>query len=433
MKLNSKPFFSKYNNQLDKIVHIITRLDMGGSAQNTLGTCIGLSERGYQIVLVSGLSIESKMTEREILAVRADEERARKSGVKIIKIAPLIRKISPLKDTAALLALLKLIKENRPIIIHTHSSKAGILGRFAAWILRTPITIHTPHGHVFQGHFPPVISKVFLIIERLFDKITDCTVALTRGERDDYLKLSVTTSPKLATIHSGVKIKKFMHPAKDSAVDSKSLGVEPYDRIVGAVGWLLPIKGPDYLIKAMQRVWRKFPDVKLVFVGKGELKEKLMDMANDMGVINRVLFSGWRDDIHNIMPLFEIFVLPSLNEGMGRVIVEAMAAERPVVASNIGGIPDLVIDGETGILVEPCDVIGLADSIESLLENPDRGRLMGQFGRQRSKLFTEKQMVEQTDQLYQKLIQRDLKIYSRVSNSTQYQHFPDRPDGAAKE
>jgi len=171
------------------------------------------------------------------------------------------------------------------------------------------------------------------------------------------------------------------------------------------VGWLLPIKGPEYLIRAMQRVWCKYPDVKLVFVGKGELKKKLMTMANDMGVVDRVLFPGWRDDIHNIMPLFEIFVLPSLNEGMGRVIVEAMAAERPVVASNIGGIPDLVIDGETGILVEPCDVIGLAVSIEYLLGNPDRGRRMGQSGRQRSKLFTEKRMVEQTDRLYRKLMQ----------------------------
>jgi len=389
---------------LRKILHIITRLDMGGSAQNTLRSCISLSGNRYRIILVHGLSYESNMTTEEMGIVSGKLSIAEKKGVQVVPLASLIKRIDPVQDFLAFLFLLKLIVREKPDIVHTHSSKAGALGRLAAWLARVPVILHTPHGHVFYGHFSHFASKVFLLIERVFDNITDCTIALTNGERNDYVKLSVSKPDKLVTIHSGVNVEAFMNSEIELEEKRKSLNIGSNDRVVGTVGWLLPIKGPVYLMNAMEQVWSKNSDVKLMFVGKGELEAELRAMAKKTGYEDRVLFPGWRNDIHEIMQTFDIFVLPSLNEGMGRVIVEAMAAGKPVVASRTGGIPDLVINGETGFLVEPGDSDGLAGAINHLLDNPALRQKMGKEGRRRCRLFSEELMIEKLDRLYQKLL-----------------------------
>ena len=386
------------------IFHVITRLDMGGSAQNTLKTCLGLAGGDRRVVLVCGASRESNMTADERQAGAANLEIAAGRGVVVAVLPTLIRRIDPLMDTLALVGLMRIIRRERPQIVHTHTSKAGILGRLAAWLLRVPVVTHTPHGHVFHGHFSRLLSKVFLIIERIFDKITDCTIALTDGELNDYIRKSVSKPDKLVKIHSGVDIPKFIGASVNGPEKKKTFGIGVEEAVVGTVGWLLPIKGPTYLMAAMGQVWVKKPDVRMMFVGKGELETELKTMARSMGAGDKTLFTGWRDDAHEIMPVFDIFVLPSLNEGMGRVIVEAMAAGKPVVASNTGGIPDLVIDGETGFLVEPGDPAGLASAINKLLEDPDLRSKMGQAGRKRCHLFSEALMIEKIDKLYQRLL-----------------------------
>ena len=356
---------------------------------------------------MSGLSNESKMTANERRIVDTHLEKARMRGAKIVWLPALIRRINPVLDLITFLSLVRLIYKEKPDIVHTHSSKAGLVGRMAASLLLVPIIVHTPHGHVFHGHFNRIISAVFLFIEKAADKITDCTVALTSGERDDYLKLGVSKPRKLVTIHSGVNVEKFMKPIKSAAMKRSSLGVSSEDIVVGTVGWLLPIKGPGYLLNAMQPLLKKYPTVKLIYIGKGELGPKLKMKAKNMGAADRVLFPGWRDDIHAILPIFDIFVLPSLNEGMGRVIVEAMAAGKPVVASHTGGIPDLVIEGETGFLVEPRDIIGLTQAIDQLIVNQELRQSMGERGKMRCYLFSEERMVAKIDYLYQNLLVRE--------------------------
>ena len=385
------------------VLHIITRLDMGGSAQNTLSTCQGLLKNQYRVILASGLSIESKMTSREKQVVDWNVTAAADEGLLFKTIPTLVRKIDPNRDFLALLSILKLIRKFRPKIVHTHTSKAGILGRLAAWLMRVPVIIHTPHGHVFHGHFSKQLSSMFLHVERAFDHITDRTIALTDGERNDYIRQSVSRPENLVKIHSGVNVQKYIDSGIDVDAKRKHLGIKPLETVVGTVGWLLPIKGPTYLMKAMQQIWSDYPNVKLVYVGKGALELKLKTMADTMGVQEKVLFLGWRDDVHEIMQTFDIFALPSLNEGMGRVIVEAMAAGKPVIASRTGGIPDLVQDGETGHLVEPCDANQLAAAISDLLENPKHGKAMGREGRRRCHLFSEAAMIAKIDQLYQDL------------------------------
>jgi len=165
-----------------KVIHIITRLDMGGSAQNTLLTCIGLAEK-YDLVLAHGLSLESHMTALERKNVYRLIDAAKNKGVAVISIPFLVRKINPFQDIRAFISLWRLIRREKPAIVHTHSAKAGILGRLAAKISNISVIIHTPHGHVFFGHFGFMASKLFLLVEKFFDRLTDCVVALTEGEK----------------------------------------------------------------------------------------------------------------------------------------------------------------------------------------------------------------------------------------------------------
>lgn len=376
---------------------------MGGSAQNTLQTCIKFSGK-YETVLVHGLSYESRMTDREKQIIEDGIKEAGTQGVKVLSLPAMVRSIRPLKDFRALLSLVWLIFKEKPDIVHTHSSKAGILGRLAAKIAGVPYIVHTPHGHVFYGHFGILFSKIFLWIERIFSRFTDRMVALTDGEKKDYIKLSVCASEKLFKIHSGVDLKPFMHCNGNRVEKRRSLGLDQNGTVIGFVGWLLPIKGPAYLLKAMAHIWCDHPNVSLVMVGKGELDVDLRTQALKMNANGRVKFLGWREDIHEIMPLFDLLVLPSLNEGMGRVLVEAMAAGKPVVASEVGGIPDLVKHGETGYLVRPADEKALANGIKKLLNDPPRAKQMGRRGKEYCKQFSLEAMIEKLDGLYSSLI-----------------------------
>ncbi len=388
-----------------KVLHVITRLDRGGSAQNTLLTCLGLSDR-YEMVLVHGLSLESQMTDREWQSVHSGIVKAKDLGVKVVPISSLVRKIAPVQDLQAFFSLWRLMLQERPDIVHTHTSKTGILGRWAAKMAGVPIIVHTPHGHVFYGHFGPLVSRFFLAIERLTASITDCMVALSEGERNDYIRFSVSSPDKIVTIHSGVEIDRYMKAEVNVEEKRRSLGLNPNALVVGTVGWLLPIKGPIHLLNAMAHIWRNHPEIRLVFVGKGELEGKLRAEASRMGVSERVTFLGWRDDIPEIMQILDIFVLPSLNEGMGRVLVEAMAAGRPVVASRVGGILDLVEHKKNGFLVGPGDVNGTSLAIKRLLIDRKMRDEMGRMGRAMAQNFTVKGMVKKIDALYSSLCQK---------------------------
>ena len=387
---------------MHKILHIITRLDRGGSAENTVLTCLGLRER-YELVLVHGLSLESRMTDWEKQSVESRIEEARALGVKVIPVPSLVRRIAPLHDLLALFFLLRLIIREKPDMVHTHTSKAGILGRWAAWLARVPIVVHTAHGHIFYGHFGPLASGFFVLLERFMALITDRLIALTVGERNDYLKSSVSKPDRIVTIHSGVEIDDYLSARVNVEEKRESLGISTRGLVVGTVGWLLPIKGPMHLLNAMESVWQDYPEATLVFVGKGDLEKELRAKALQMGVSDRVKFLGWRDDIPELMQILDVFVLPSLNEGMGRVLAEAMAAGKPVIASHVGGIPDLVKPGQNGFLVEPGDLTGLSRAITRLLSDKKIRDEMGRKGREMCQDFSVEKMIEKIDVLYASL------------------------------
>ena len=388
---------------MTRILHIITRLDMGGSAQNTLSTCQHLSGK-YQITLAHGLSSESDMTESERGAVDRGIGFAQKAGIRTILIPSLVRRIDPINDLKALLAIARVIRVEKPDIVHTHTSKAGIIGRLAARICGSPHIIHTPHGHVFYGHFGAIRSALFLCIERLFGRMTHRVVGLSAGECRDYIHFNVYPKEKIVQIHSGVDVEKYKACQVNKVEKKRSLGIKPTGPVIGFVGWLLPIKGPMHLLQAMDNVWLEHPEANLVFLGKGNLDVSLRSAALKSGKNGSVRFLGWRDDVEEIMPLFDIFVLPSLNEGMGRVLVEAMAAGKPLIASDVGGIPDLVEDGCNGLLVPPGDPGGLADAIMRLIRNPDEAKKMGLRGKGMCERYGVDAMIGKLDMLYSELL-----------------------------
>jgi glycosyltransferase involved in cell wall biosynthesis len=410
---------------MTKILHIITRLDMGGSAQNTLLTCHQLAHK-YEMILVHGHSQESRMTDAEREAVEEQVDRARVKGVQMVAVPCLVRRISPLSDIIALYDLVRIILKEKPDIVHTHTSKAGILGRLAAKISKVTRIVHTPHGHVFFGHFGPVLSRIYLWIEKLFGPISSRVIALTDGESRDYTDLNVYPQNKLVKIHSGVDIDKFKKAPASMVEKKRALGLPQKGLVVGYIGWLLPIKGPMYLLKAIKDVWTEHKDLILVYIGKGDLDVELRSEALKASAKGKVNFLGWRKDIHEILPLFDILVLPSLNEGMGRVLVEAMAAGKPVVASNVGGIPDLVKHNLNGLLVPPGDEKALAAAIRQLINDPEKAKMMGQCGREFCHQFSVEAMVEKLDNLYQELFKFHRSLRLRHREHREEIFFPDR-------
>ena len=383
---------------------------MGGSAQNTLLTALNHDPQRYSVCLIKGSSHESAMTEAETQIVKDRLAEALKHGIELIDLPSLVRRISPLNDIQSFVSIFRILLTSKPDIVHTHTSKAGILGRLAAWMARVPIIIHTPHGHVFYGHFGRSLSRIFLQMEKLLGRITHHQIALTPEEYNDYLSLRVSKLSNTTVIHSGVDLHRFSNGAQQRTKKRKELRIPADSLVIGYVGWLIPIKGVTYLVSAVAKVTEKYPKSLLVLVGKGDDKGeeevKLKEQVKNLGLADKVRFLGWRPDVDEIMGCFDIFVLPSLNEGMGRVLVEAMAAGLPIVASRVGGIPDLVKDGKNGLLVPPEDASALETAISDLLADKMKRKRMAEAGKKMCRQYSAEAMVEQIDNLYTELVEK---------------------------
>ncbi len=377
-----------------KVIHIITRLDKGGSAENTFLTLKGLDKSRYQVSLIAGPVDDPSQDRRSHL-----EE----SGVRYIQVPQLRRNIHLFYDFSALLKTFRLLRRERPDIVHTHTSKAGLLGRLAAKLAGIPSIIHTPHGHVFFGYFGALKTRMFILFEKLASRITDKIVALTPREKSDYLSYKVTSEEKLVVIPSGIELHKCQHaPREERFKLKKGLGIPETSAVVGTAGRLVPVKGPQFLLKAFKQVISEHPDTYLVFAGDGPLRKSLEKNAVVMGLAKKIIFAGWRDDMARVLSVFDVFCLPSLNEGMGRVLVEAMALGKPIVASDVGGIPDLIIPGKNGFLVPPRNPGELARQILFLVKNREEAAKLGRAGKEMVSVFSDEIMVQKIAELYEK-------------------------------
>lgn len=349
------------------VIHIITRMEPGGSTQNTLDSAL-YQTRYYNVLVLSGSQPRGLNTE----------------GLKIEVIPELKREISFLNDFKAFLRIYKILKSTAPQVVHTHTSKAGILGRWAAWLYNKQnhsqkiITIHTPHGHVFYGYFGKIKTLCFLIIERLTSKITDYFIALTQGEMEESLKYGIGKKEKWEVIHSGIKLQ-----SADYSDIRKELNIESEEIVVGTVSRLEPVKGVEYFIKAAHELEKRKLDKKLKYliVGDGSLRQNLENLSKSMGIRDKIIFSGFQDDVYKFLSVMKIYVQPSMNEAMGRTIIQAQFMRLPVVASKVCGIPNVIRNNWTGILVESGNPKAIADAIEIFVKDERKRNLVGEAAR----------------------------------------------------
>ena len=367
------------------VLHIITRLDPGGSSENTLITVAGLDRRRYRPSLMTGPSAE---------------------GVAAILIPHLSRKIHPLNDLLAVGEIYHKIRHGGYTIVHTHSSKAGILGRWAAWLARVPIIVHTPHGHVFYGYYGRIPSYMFILLERLTARITDKIITLTEQGIREHVERHIAPREKFTSIHSGVELSRYTEPRPDPIMARKQLGLSPDWPVVGSVGRFEPVKGYDTLLEAAALLRTRQPKVRFLLAGEGKEESRLKRLAKELRVEDRVFFLGWQQEIPEILSALDLFVLPSRNEGMGRALVQAMAMGKPIVATRVGGVPEVLGEGEAGLLVPPDDPVQLSQAIEQLLTDRELARKLGEGGKRRAPAYSAERMVAEIESLYETLLRK---------------------------
>jgi glycosyltransferase involved in cell wall biosynthesis len=327
-------------------------------------------------------------------------EFTRAHNVKPVIIPELGRDISWRQDLVSLWKLYRLMLRARPDIVHTHTAKAGTLGRIAAILARVPIRIHTFHGHVFHGYFSSLKGRLFVWIERLLARFTTCIIAISARQVEElHATYHIAPRSKFAVIPLGVNLDPFLE--RDSSKNGNDPGRERIV-VIGMVGRLVSVKNHRMALLACERLLkeRACPSpIQLVIAGDGELRNDLELLSDQLGLRGIVRFEGWRTDVTKIYDDFDLVLMTSLNEGTPLTLIETMASGLPFVATNVGGIPDLMVGGghvekkkgplgtsnyllyTNGILVESGDIAGCAAAIAHLAADPDQRRRMGEAGR----------------------------------------------------
>lgn len=383
-----------------RILRVIARLNMGGPALHVAYLSAGLRERGYGTTLVAG----SLARGEESMAFVAQD-----LGVPVIRLSALKRDISPLRDAMSVIRLANLIRVQRPHILHTHTAKAGAIGRLAAILAgdaRPPIVVHTYHGHVLRGYFDPVRANAFRLIERWLAKMTTTLIAVSPQVRDDLVRLGVAPTEKFAVVRLGVELDERIPADQNGRGETRRvLGIPPERFMVGWVGRMTGIKRTDDVLLAVRKLRERGVDACLCMVGDGPDRDHVEQRAHDLGIVENCLFLGYQEEVSPYFAAFDAMVLPSANEGTPVTAIEALAACRPVVATRVGGVPDVVRDGEDGFLVEPGDVDALADRLAALAADPELRARMGAAGRLRVlPRYAVDRLVTDMDRLYRELL-----------------------------
>jgi glycosyltransferase involved in cell wall biosynthesis len=355
-----------------RVLRAITRLNIGGPAIHAILLTRGLQNERFTSVLVTGLEGPHEGSMRDLAA---------RHGVHPRVVRELGREVSPFNDLRAMFAMYRLIRRGRPHIVHTHMAKAGTAGRLAAKLARVPIVVHTFHGHTFHSYFGPLKTKLFIQIERSLGAMTDRVIAVGEVQRQEIAHYGVAPLEKIVTIPLGLEIEPMLNAENERGRLRNELGLNGHGKLVGIVARLVPIKAHEVFLEAAARVRDAEPDTSFLIVGDGERRAELEAMVRDLNLERSTRFLGWRGDMREVYADLDVVTLSSNNEGSPVALIEALAAARPVVATNVGGVPNVVADGKTGLLVPPRDPAALADGIVKLLRDPERAAAFGLAGR----------------------------------------------------
>jgi glycosyltransferase involved in cell wall biosynthesis len=384
---------------MTKIVRIITRLNIGGPAIHVTLLSSSLSGNGYEDILLIGSEGPSEGSMKQF---------AEDKGVRLFRIPEMSREISPLNDFKAFMRILHIMRREKPDIVHTHTAKAGTLGRLAAICAGIPIRVHTFHGHIFDGYFSPAKARIFLMIEKTLAFFTDKVVVVSQSVKDEITdKLKVTSRNKCAVIPLGFELDKFLDCDMLKGDLRKEYGLSGKTFLVGIVGRLVPIKNHMMFFDMARMLIDvcKIEDIRFIVVGGGELAEELRKYVVKSKLEKYVIFTGWRQDLPRVYADLDVVTMTSLNEGTPVSLIEAMACGRAIVATDVGGVRDILDEEETGLLVQSGDTAGFAGKVASLLRDEHKRAEFGARGRKSAvKKYSKERLIGDIRALYEELL-----------------------------
>ena len=387
-------------NEPIRILRVIGRLNVGGPALHVAYLSAGLAERGYVTTLVAGSVARGEDSMTFV---------AESLGVPVVRLGEMRRDISPLRDSVAVAHLVRLIREMRPHILHTHMAKAGAVGRLAALAsgnARPPVVLHTFHGHVLRHYFDPVRTTAFRAFERWLARSTSALVAVSPQVRDELVELGIAPAKQFAVVRLGIELAQRVGSQDGRVEQRRLLGIGSDRFVVGWIGRMTGVKRTDHVLLAFRELRECGVDAFLCLVGDGPDRPAIERRAKELGIMRNTLFLGFQQDVAPFYAAFDALLLPSVSEGTPVSAIEALAAGRPVVATRVGGVPDVVRDGVDGLLAEPGAIEELSDGLERLARDPELRERMGAAGRERvAGRYGVGRLVDEMDLLYRSLLE----------------------------
>jgi len=384
-----------------RIVHIITRMIVGGAQENTRFNCLDLL-RIYddEVILITGPSLGA---EGSLLDKFSDPD------LRVVEIPELIRSIRPWTDFQAYRRLRAILKDLRPDIVHTHSAKAGIVGRAAAWSLKIPCVVHTVHGAPFHPYQPWLARKSFQACERWAAKRCHKLISVADAMTDLLVQANVASRSKFQTIYSGMDIEPFLQAERFRDSARAELGLAAEDIGVGKIAWLFNLKGHEYLLDAAPGIIEKNPNIKFLLVGDGSLRASIEQSISSKGLSKHFLFTGLvpPTDIPKWISAMDMLVHVSLREGLARALPQALLAGKPVISYDVDGAREVVLNQLTGFLIPPKSIDELQSAILQLASDPSLRAKMGSYGQSRcSEIFDHRHMTREIRELYQRVLEQ---------------------------
>lgn len=348
-----------------RIMNLIARLNVGGPAVAVTHLTEQLTAPDYESMLVCG-TIEPGEGDMTYYALER--------GVTPVVIPELGRTLSMTRDIRTLWKIYKLIKEVKPDVVHTHAAKAGFVGRVAAWLAGVPVIVHTFHGHVFRGYFSPAKTQFFITLERITARMSDTVITLSDGLRRELAEeYHITRKGRITVLPLGLDLTYLTKMPRKTGDFRKLYNIPADAPLVGIVGRITPIKNHPLFLEAALKIREKLPNAHFVIVGDGETRAMIEALVDQLGLRNCMTFTGWQKDVGHVYSDLDVMVISSVNEGTPVTVIEALAAGCPVVATAVGGLPDLLDHGKLGKLVDQ-NASSLATAIVDTLANPPDGR-----------------------------------------------------------
>jgi len=379
-----------------RICHVITRLILGGAQENTLLTCEGLHARAREVTLVTGPPVGP---EGELLT------RARQGGYRVIVVDAMRREIHPFRDRAAAGELRRVLAEIRPDVMHSHSSKAGILARKAAAVVGGMKIVHTIHGLPFHPYQSRLRRRLYVALERRAARRSDAILSVADAMTEQALAAGVGRPEQFTTVYSGMETGRFLARPDETDAVRRSMRLPPKTVLVTQVSRLAELKGHEYILAAAARI--ADPKVCFCFVGDGHWRQRIEAQIASAGLADRFRLTGLvhPDRIPALLHASDVLVHCSLREGLARALPQAMLAGKPVVSFDVDGARE-VVDSDTGILLPPKDAAGLQLAVETLASCPELRRKLGAAGRERCReMFDHNRMVDRIEAVYERLVE----------------------------